>query len=193
MGRALWKEFYLNILSKLWCSSKILFKQLRWHGFYPLRKSLTYCQGKTADAMEKTKHMDFMPSGRRFKEHRAARWIKGWKGCKGLFLFLREHATVFYWGIFLFWHKTDLHGWRADGRARSHNLRSVHGNEEGKITFFNLIILKIKAIHQLEKKIKNDCSQGCTLWSCLPAWLPENKFSASMTTILTALRAEQSQ
>ena len=43
-----------------------------------------------------------------------------------------------------------------------------------------------------KKKIKNDCSQGCTLWSCLPSWLPENKFSASMTTILTALRAEQS-
>ena len=26
--------------------------------------------------MEKTKHMDFMPSGRGFKEHRAARWMK---------------------------------------------------------------------------------------------------------------------
>ena len=58
---------------------------------------------------------------------------------------LREHATVFYRGIFLFWHKTDLHGWRTDGRACSHNLKSVHGNEEKKITFFNLIILKIKA------------------------------------------------
>ena len=37
--------------------------------------------------------------------------------------------------------KTDLHGWRADGRACSHNLRSVHGNAGKKITFFNLIIL----------------------------------------------------
>ena len=37
--------------------------------------------------------------------------------------------------------QTDLHGWRADGRARSHNLKSVHGNIGKKITFFNLIIL----------------------------------------------------
>ena len=95
--------------------------------------------GKTADAMEKTKHMDFMPSGWRFKEHRAARWMERMK--RIISFLLREHATVFYRVIFLFWHKTDLHGWRADGRARSHNLKSVHGNIGKKITFFNLIIL----------------------------------------------------
>ena len=49
MGGALWKEFYLNILSKLWCSSKILFKQLRWHGFYPLGKR----QSKIAKKLSK--------------------------------------------------------------------------------------------------------------------------------------------
>ena len=49
MGDALWKEFYLNILSKLWCSSKILFKQLRWHGFYPLGKR----QSKIAKKLSK--------------------------------------------------------------------------------------------------------------------------------------------
>ena len=48
---------------------------------------------------------------------------------------------TFYQVIFLFWHKTDIHGWSADGRARSHNLKSVHGNIGKKITFFNLIIL----------------------------------------------------
>jgi len=48
MGRALWKEFYLNILSNLWCSSIILFKQLRWQGFYPLGKSSACSWGKTA-------------------------------------------------------------------------------------------------------------------------------------------------
>ena len=66
----------------------------------------------------------------------------GLKRMKRIISFLlREPATVFYWVIFLFWHKTDLHGWRADGRARSHNLNSVHGNIGKKITFFNLIIL----------------------------------------------------
>ena len=60
----------------------------------------------------------------------------GFKGFKGFLHFLlREHATVFYRVIFLFWHKTDLHGWRADGRARSHNLKSVHGNIGKKLRF----------------------------------------------------------
>ena len=49
MGGALWKEFYLNILSKLQYSSKILFKQLRWHGFYPLGKR----QSKIAKKLRK--------------------------------------------------------------------------------------------------------------------------------------------
>ncbi len=78
------------------------------------------------------------PSGH-LKEHRAARWMERMK--RIISFLLREHATVFYRVIFLFWHKTDLHGWRADGRARSHNLKSVHGNVGKKITFFNLIIL----------------------------------------------------
>ena len=80
MGGTFWKEFYPNILSKLRCSSKILFKQLRWHGFYPLGKSLTYCQEKTADAMEKTKHMDFMPCGRVERTSRCALNEKDGKG-----------------------------------------------------------------------------------------------------------------
>ena len=77
--------------------------------------------------MEKTKHMDFMPCGWGFKEHRAARWMKRMK--RIISFLLREHATVFYQVIFLLWHKTDLHGWRTDGRARSQNLKSVHVNE----------------------------------------------------------------
>ena len=79
------------------------------------------------------------PCGRRFKEHRAVRWMERIK--RILSFLLREHTTVFYRVIFLFWQKTDLHGWRADGRACSHNLKSVHGNVGKKITFFNLIIL----------------------------------------------------
>jgi len=61
------------------------------------------------------------------KEHRAARWMERMK--RIISFLLREHATVFYRVIFLFWHKTDLHGWRTDGRACSHNLKSVHGNK----------------------------------------------------------------
>jgi hypothetical protein len=45
-----------------------------------LGKSLTYCQGKTADAMEKTKHMDFMPCGRVERTSRCALDEKDGKG-----------------------------------------------------------------------------------------------------------------
>jgi len=80
------------------------------------------------DFTERKPHyvLEKKPSGH-LKEHRAARWMER---MKRIFSFLlREHATVFYRVIFLFWHKKDLHGWRADGRACSHNQKSVHGNE----------------------------------------------------------------
>ncbi len=57
--------------------------------------------------MEKTKHMDFMPSGRRFKEHRAARWMKRME--RIILFLLREHATVFYRVIFLFLAKKQIY------------------------------------------------------------------------------------
>ena len=84
-----------------------------------LWKKLSLQLRKNRFAMEK-------PSGH-LKEHRATRWMERMK--RIISFLLREHATVFYRVIFLFWHKTDLHGWRTDGRACSHNLKSVHGNE----------------------------------------------------------------
>ena len=63
--------------------------ELTW--ILSLGKKLSLQLRKNRFAMEKTKHMDFMPSGRRFKEHRAARWMK-----RIISFLLREHATVFY-------------------------------------------------------------------------------------------------
>ena len=81
MGGAFWKEFYLNILSKLWCSSKILFKQLRWHGFYPLiKRQSKIAKNRTACLIKNHPDRDLKNIALR----------AGWKGLKGLFLF--------YWG-----------------------------------------------------------------------------------------------
>ncbi len=43
--------------------------------------------------MEKTKHMDFMPYERRFKEHRAVRWIG--KDEKDYFIFIEGACDRF--------------------------------------------------------------------------------------------------
>ena len=80
MGGALWKEFYLNILSKLRRSSKILFKQLRCYGFYPLGKSPSLRFGeKTFRSATFKKHPD--------EELKNIALRAGWKGIKGFFLF----------------------------------------------------------------------------------------------------------
>ena len=96
MGGALWKEFYLNILSKLWCSSKILFKQLRWHGFYPLGKR----QSKIAKKLRKWEQYEENLFSFKLPSEKFLAIGKNRTACliKTIPLFLlREHTTVFYW------------------------------------------------------------------------------------------------
>ena len=96
MGDALWKEFYLNILSKLWCSSKILFKQLRWHGFYPLGKR----QSKIAKKLSKWEQYEENLFSFKLPSEKFLAIGKNRTACliKTIPLFLlREHTTVFYW------------------------------------------------------------------------------------------------
>ncbi len=85
MGGALWKNFYLNILSKLQYSSKNLFKQLRWIWILSLGKKPDLQSGKNRFAMEKVIRT------RRFKENIALR--AGWKGWKG-FIFRRGRLDL---------------------------------------------------------------------------------------------------
>jgi len=72
--------------------------------------------GKTADAMEKTKYMDFMPSGRRFKEHRAARWMERMKR-------IFDHSDG--WEIFRYIEISIRKHKGARGRSRSNDARCV--------------------------------------------------------------------
>ena len=83
-----WAEPFKGILSEhseqalMFIKNSFQTTALVW--ILSLGKKLSLQLRKNRFAMEKTKHMDLMPSGRGFLEHRAARWIKG---CKGLFLF----------------------------------------------------------------------------------------------------------
>ena len=45
----------------------------------------------------------------------------------------------------------------------------------------------------MKKIIKKRFVYGFALWSGLPAWLHEHKFSTTMPAILTALRADKTQ
>ena len=54
----------------------ILFKQLRWTWILSLRKkAIKDCEKPLTLYKKQGTWITFRPSGRRFKEHRAARWI----------------------------------------------------------------------------------------------------------------------
>jgi hypothetical protein len=66
----------------------------------------------------------------RRKKERTSRCALDEKDGKDYFIFIEGACDRFLLSDFpVFGKKTDLHGWRADGRACSHNLRSVHGNK----------------------------------------------------------------
>ena len=130
MGGALWKEFYLNILSKLWCSSKILFKQLRWHGFYPLGKR----QSKIAKKLRKWEQYEENLFSFKLPSEKFLAIGKNRTACliKTIPLFLlREHTTVFIeWSgnglFFQFWWKDATQWWGLEQKKTAEaSLRKV--------------------------------------------------------------------
>ena len=97
MGGALWKEFHLNILSKLWCSSKFFPNNCVDMDSIPWEKAKLSEFGKKLSKWEQYEENLFsfkLPSEKflAIGKNRTACLIK----TIPLFL-LREHTTVFYW------------------------------------------------------------------------------------------------